>query len=103
MRELFFLARIKKTAGRPAERFQTGETVMPTTSQPFDSSHDSVRGATAVEECATVPATVIVDLAHTVVGNLQAENARLVEENDLLRRRLALAGAMLRPSGSVLQ
>jgi hypothetical protein len=51
----------------------------------------------------TVPADVIVNLAHTVISVLQAENATLQSENMRLRGELARASALLRPRNSVLQ
>jgi hypothetical protein len=62
---------------------------------PPDSVHDNVAPASDRE--------VIIDLAHTVIRNLQEENAQLVDENDRLRHRLELTGALLRPADCVLQ
>jgi hypothetical protein len=66
-------------------------------------SHGSRDAATADKGAATSPLDVIVDLAHTVIRNLQAENLQLADENERLRRRLDLIGALIRPLGVVLQ
>ncbi len=51
----------------------------------------------------TVPADVVVDLAHSVIGVLRAENETLRSENQRLRNELEQTTALLRPRDAVLQ
>jgi hypothetical protein len=62
------------------------------------------------QEHVTVPAAVLVDLAHSVITAqreaLQARDAeieRLAARNEHLERRLKLAAAMWKPFGAVIQ
>jgi hypothetical protein len=73
--------------------------VDPSRSQPpANSLYDGNSPVSAVEERVNVPVPVTLDLAHTLVRGLKAENARLAAENE--RRRQGLAGALMRPDGS---
>jgi hypothetical protein len=65
--------------------------------------HSADAVASDDENRISVPADVIVSLAHSVIGALRAENSALQAENARLKRRLSWAAAIWKPADAVIQ